>query len=69
VVNLDAPLGQQFFNITVGQAEARYQRTATAMTSRGKRYPGGADDMDDLDTATRSVSTATAPPNATGRTE
>jgi hypothetical protein len=38
---------------------SRYQRTASAITSRGNRYPDGADDTTDLDTITGTVSRAT----------
>ena len=43
MVNIDAPLGQEFFHITVGESEAcRYQRTATVITSGGNRNPANA---------------------------
>jgi hypothetical protein len=37
VIDFDAPLGEQFLDVAVGQAERRYQRTATTITSDGKR--------------------------------
>jgi hypothetical protein len=38
VIDLDAAFGKQFFDVAVGQAVAQeYQRTATAITSRGNR--------------------------------
>ena len=39
VVDLDTTVGEEFLDVAVGQAEARYQRTATTMTSGGKRNP------------------------------
>jgi hypothetical protein len=40
VVDLDAALGEEFYDVAVGQTEARgYQRTATTITSGGKRKP------------------------------
>jgi hypothetical protein len=37
VVDADAALGQQLLDIAVGQPSRSYQRTATAITSRGNR--------------------------------
>jgi hypothetical protein len=37
VVDLDAAFCEQLLGVAVGQAERRYQRTATAITPRGKR--------------------------------
>jgi NAD(P)-dependent dehydrogenase (short-subunit alcohol dehydrogenase family) len=37
--HLDAALGEEFFDVAVGQAEAQVQRTATMITSGGKRKP------------------------------
>jgi hypothetical protein len=34
---IDPAFGEQLFNLTVGQAERRYQRTASTITSGGKR--------------------------------
>jgi hypothetical protein len=40
VVDLAAALGEEFYDVAVGQTEARgYQRTATTITSGGKRKP------------------------------
>jgi len=39
VVDLDRAFGEQFFNVAVGDREARYQRTASTMTSGGKQKP------------------------------
>jgi hypothetical protein len=35
VVDVDAALGEQFFDVAVGQPKRRYQRTASTMTSGG----------------------------------
>jgi dihydropteroate synthase len=43
VVDLDAALGQQLFDVAVRQAKRRYQRTASTITSGGKRKPANAD--------------------------
>jgi hypothetical protein len=43
VVDLYATLSQQFLDVAVGQAEAQDQRTATTMTSGGKRKPAKAE--------------------------
>jgi hypothetical protein len=37
VIDLDATCGELFLDVAVGQSVASYQRTATAMTSGGKR--------------------------------
>jgi hypothetical protein len=37
LVDLDAAFDQELFDVTVGQAERRYQRTASTITSGGKR--------------------------------
>lgn len=40
VVNSDCALGRQLLDVAVGQSlERKYQRTATAITSRGNRRP------------------------------
>jgi hypothetical protein len=39
VVDLDAALGEEFFDVAVGQAKRRYQPTASTITSGGKRKP------------------------------
>jgi hypothetical protein len=39
MVDLDAALGEEFFDVAVGQAEAQLPATATTMTSGGKRKP------------------------------
>ena len=40
MVNLDAAFGEQLLDVPVGQPEERrYQRTASVMTSGGKRNP------------------------------
>jgi hypothetical protein len=39
VVHLDTPLGEEFLDVAVGQPEAQYQRTASTITSAGKRKP------------------------------
>jgi hypothetical protein len=39
VVDLNAAFGEELFDVAVGQAEARYQRTASTITSGGKRKP------------------------------
>jgi hypothetical protein len=43
VVDLHAPFGEEFLDVAVGQAEARYQRTARTITSDGKRNAVKAD--------------------------
>jgi hypothetical protein len=43
VIDLDATLGQQLLDIAVRQSVARYQRTATVITSSGNRNPANAD--------------------------
>ena len=45
VIDLDAPLDQQLFDVAVGQgvAEILYQRTAIMITSGGKRKPAKLD--------------------------
>src|SRR4051794_20636045 len=43
----------------------RYQRTLTAITSRGNRYPAGADDDVEFEVIIRSLSGPTDPTNAT----
>jgi hypothetical protein len=43
VVHLDTPLGEEFLDVAVGQAETQgYQRTASTITSDGKRKPAKA---------------------------
>jgi hypothetical protein len=37
VIDLDAALGEQLLDVAVGQGVTQVQRTATAITSRGKR--------------------------------
>ena len=39
VVDLDAPLGHELFDVPVGETKPEYQRTARVMTSGGKRKP------------------------------
>jgi hypothetical protein len=51
VIHHDPALGQQLFHVPVGQAVRRYQRTATVITSRGKRKPANAKEA--VDTAIR----------------
>jgi hypothetical protein len=43
VVDLDAALGEQFLDIAIGQPKRRYQRTASTITSEGKRKPAKAE--------------------------
>ena len=43
VVNLDPALGEEFFDVAVGQVVAQVPATATTMTSGGKRQPEKAD--------------------------
>jgi hypothetical protein len=43
VVDLDAALGEQLFDVAVGQAEAQVQRTAATITSGGKLKPAKAE--------------------------
>jgi hypothetical protein len=43
VVDLDAALGEQLFDVAVGEAKRRYQRTASTITSGGKQKPARAD--------------------------
>jgi hypothetical protein len=43
VVDLDPALGEELFDIAVGDPKRRYQRTTTTMTSDGKRKPTEAD--------------------------
>jgi hypothetical protein len=43
VVDSDAALGEQLLHVAVGEAEARYQRTASTITSGGKQKPAKAD--------------------------
>jgi hypothetical protein len=43
VVDLDPAFDQELFDITVGQAKRRYQRTASTITSGGKRKLAKAD--------------------------
>jgi hypothetical protein len=43
VVDLDTAFGEQFFDVAEGQAERRYQRTASTITSGGKQKPAKAD--------------------------
>jgi hypothetical protein len=43
MVRLDAALGEEFPEVAVGQAEGRYQRTASTVTSGGKREPARAE--------------------------
>jgi hypothetical protein len=37
MVDLDATLGEQLLDVAVGSPKRRYQRTASTMTSGGKR--------------------------------
>jgi hypothetical protein len=43
VVDLDAALGEQLFDVAVGQPKRSYQRTASTMTSGGKQQPANAE--------------------------
>jgi hypothetical protein len=43
VVDLDTALGEYLLDVAVGQAEARYQRTASTITSGGKPKPAKAE--------------------------
>jgi hypothetical protein len=43
VIHPHAAFGQEFFDVAVGQPVAQYQRTATVITSGGKRNPANAD--------------------------
>jgi hypothetical protein len=43
VVHLDTPLGEELLDVAVRQAERRYQRTASTITSDGKRKPAKAE--------------------------
>ena len=43
VVDCHSALGQEFFDVAVGQTEAWYQRTASTITSGGKKKPAKAD--------------------------
>jgi hypothetical protein len=43
MVRLDAALGEESPEVAVGQAEGRYQRTASTVTSGGKREPARAE--------------------------
>jgi hypothetical protein len=43
VVRLDTPLAEEFLDVAVGQAVAQYQRTASTITSEGKRKPAKAE--------------------------
>jgi hypothetical protein len=43
VVDLHAWLGEEFFDVAVAPAKRRYQRTASTMTSGGKRKPAKAE--------------------------
>ena len=57
VVDLDAAFSQQFLNVAVRQAVRRYQRTATAITSRVELVTGqGGVDETDLSSSTRLAS-------------
>ena len=42
VVDLDTAFGEQFFDVAEGQSEAQVQRTASTITSGGKRKPAKA---------------------------
>ena len=43
MVDIDAAFGEQFLDVAVRQAIAQYQRTATTITSAGKRNPAKAE--------------------------
>ena len=45
VIDLDATLDQELFNVAIGESRQyrRYQRTAIMMTSGGNRYPANAE--------------------------
>jgi hypothetical protein len=43
VVHLDTSLAEEFLDVAVGQAERRYQRTVSTITSDGKRKPAKAE--------------------------
>jgi hypothetical protein len=43
VVDLDAAFGEQLFDVAVGEAMRRYQRTASTITSGEKQNPAKAD--------------------------
>jgi hypothetical protein len=43
VIDLDAALGQQLLHVAEGQAERRYHRTASTITSAGNRNRAKAD--------------------------
>jgi len=45
VIDLDATLDQELFNVAIGESRLyrRYQRTAIMMTSGGNRYPAKAE--------------------------
>jgi hypothetical protein len=43
VVDLDAAFGEQFLGVAVGETERSYQRTASTITSDGKRKPAKAE--------------------------
>jgi hypothetical protein len=56
VIHVDTTLGQQLLDIAIRQAVAQNQRTASAITPRGNRYPAGADDDTDFELITPPVS-------------
>jgi hypothetical protein len=43
VIDLDTPLGQQLFDVSVRRRYRRYQRIAITMTSAGNRKPAKAE--------------------------
>jgi hypothetical protein len=43
VVDLNAPLNQEFFDVAVGEAEPQVPATASTITSGGKRKPAKAE--------------------------
>jgi hypothetical protein len=43
MVDLDPALGEQLLDVAVSRAKRRYQRTASTITSEGKRKPAKAD--------------------------
>jgi len=43
VVDPDPAFGEQFLDVAIGQPKAKYQRTASTITSGGKQKPANAD--------------------------
>ena len=39
MVDLDAPLGEEFLDVAIDSPKHRYQRTASTITSAGKQKP------------------------------